>query len=98
MKKMNWKELMIDVLVDIVAGMIIAIGIYNFALNANFPVAGFSGIAIILYHLFGIPVGAGTILLNIPVSILCYKFLCFSKNNDHFISFNGLCSTAASGI
>ena len=48
MKKMNWKELMIDVLVDIVAGMIIAIGIYNFALNANFPVAGFSGIAIIL--------------------------------------------------
>ena len=41
MKKMNWKELMIDVLVDIVAGMIIAIGIYNFALNANFPVAGF---------------------------------------------------------
>ena len=75
MKKMNWKELMIDVLVDIVAGMIIAIGIYNFALNANFPVAGFSGIAIILYHLFGIPVGAGTILLNIPVSILCYKFL-----------------------
>ena len=75
MKKMNWKELMIDVLVDIVAGMIIAIGIYNFALNANFPVAGFSGIAIILYHLLGIPVGAGTILLNIPVSILCYKFL-----------------------
>lgn len=104
MKKMNWKELMIDVLVDIVAGMIIAIGIYNFALNANFPVAGFSGIAIILYHLFGIPVGAGTILLNIPVSILCYKFLgkevflCFSKNNDHFVPFNGLCSTATSGI
>ena len=34
-----------------IRGMIIAIGIYNFALNANFPVAGFSGIAIIMYHL-----------------------------------------------
>ena len=75
MKRINWKELMIDILVDIVAGMIIAVGIYNFALNANFPVAGFSGIAIIMYHLFGLPVGAGTIALNIPVAIFCYKFL-----------------------
>lgn len=41
MKNVNWKELFIDILVDIVAGMIIAVGIYNFALNADFPVAGF---------------------------------------------------------
>lgn len=75
MGKINWKELAIDVLIDIVAGMIVAVGIYNFALTANFPVAGFSGIAIILYHLFGLPVGAGTIILNIPVAIFCYKFL-----------------------
>lgn len=69
------KELFIDILVDIAAGIIIAIGVYNFALNADFPVAGFSGIAIILYHLFGLPIGAGTIILNIPVAIMCYKFL-----------------------
>ena len=75
MKNVNWKELFIDILVDIVAGMIIAVGIYNFALNADFPVAGFSGIAIILYHIFGLPVGAGTIILNVPVAIFCYKFL-----------------------
>lgn len=75
MKKINWKELGIDLMVDIVASVIIAVGIYNFAMNANFPVAGFSGIAIIMYHLIGIPVGVGTILLNIPVSIFCYKFL-----------------------
>ena len=74
MKNVNWKELFIDILVDIVAGMIIAVGIYNFALNADFPVAGFSGIAIILYHIFGLPVGAGTIILNVPVAIFCYKF------------------------
>lgn len=75
MKNVKWKELGIDVLIDIVAGMLIAVGIYNFALNAHFPVAGFSGIAIILYHLLGIPVGIGTIVLNIPVAIFCYKFL-----------------------
>ena len=75
MKNINWRETGIDILVDIAAGMVIAIGVYNFALNANFPVAGFSGIAIIMYHLLGLPVGLGTIILNIPVAIFCYKFL-----------------------
>lgn len=75
MKQMNWKETGLDILVDIIAGMVIAVGVYNFALHANFPVAGFSGIAIILYHVVGLPVGAGTIILNIPVAIFCYKFL-----------------------
>jgi len=75
MKRENWKELGVDILVDIAASILIAVGVYNFALHANFPVAGFSGIAIICYHLFKIPVGIGTILLNIPVAIFCYKFL-----------------------
>ena len=74
-KQIKWKDLGVDLLVDFIAGMLIAAGVYNFALNANFPVAGFSGIAIIMYHLLGLPVGAGTIILNIPVSIFCYKFL-----------------------
>lgn len=75
MKRINWKDLSIDILIDIAAGMLIAVGVYNFALNANFPVAGFSGIAIVMYHLLGLPVGLGTIILNIPVAIFCYKFL-----------------------
>lgn len=75
MKNINWKTFGLDLLVDVIASIIIAIGLYNFALNANFPVAGFSGIAIILYHLFGLPIGIGTLVLNIPVSVFCYKFL-----------------------
>lgn len=75
MKHIKWKEIGMDILVDLVAGMVLAIGIYNFALYADFPVAGFSGVAIILYHLIGLPVGAGTILLNVPVAIFCYKYL-----------------------
>lgn len=69
------KDWVLDIGADLIGGILIAVGIYNFALHANFPVAGFSGIAIILYHIFGLPIGIGTILLNVPVSIFCYKFL-----------------------
>lgn len=75
MKSLKWKEIFMDFLVDVIGSIAIAVGVYNFALNANFPVAGFSGIAIIIYHLTGLPVGVGTIILNIPVAIFCYKFL-----------------------
>ena len=36
-KKFDWKELGIDLLVDLEAGMVAAVGIYNFARYANFP-------------------------------------------------------------
>lgn len=75
MKNLKWKEIFMDLLVDVIGSIAIAVGVYNFALNANFPVAGFSGIAIIIYHLTGLPVGVGTVVLNIPVAIFCYKFL-----------------------
>ena len=75
MDKRKMKDWALDIGADLLGGMLIAVGIYNFALYANFPVAGFSGVAIILYHILGLPVGIGTILLNIPVSIFCYKFL-----------------------
>lgn len=75
MENAKVKDWVLDIGADLIGGILIAVGIYNFALHANFPVAGFSGIAIILYHVFGLPIGIGTILLNVPVSIFCYKFL-----------------------
>lgn len=75
MNKAIIKNIAMDILYDIIAGLLIGIGLHNFALNAEFPVAGFSGIAIVLYHLFGLPIGLGTILLNVPVAIFCYRFL-----------------------
>ena len=36
---------------------------------------GVSGIALVFYHLFGLPVGTVTVLLNIPIIICCYKTL-----------------------
>ena len=75
MEKNRRKEFAIDILVDIVGNLLIAIGVYNFAANSGFPVAGISGIAMILYHLFGLPIGTMTIILNIPIVIMCYKLL-----------------------
>ncbi len=76
MKNVNKsKEFAIDILVDIVGNMLIAVGVYNFAANSGFPVAGISGVALIFYHLFGLPIGTMTIVLNNPIMILCYKVL-----------------------
>ncbi len=61
--------------IELLGNILIAIGIYNFAMNAQFPMTGFSGISIIFYRLFGLPVGLTTIVMNIPLAILCYKLL-----------------------
>lgn len=60
---------------EIAGSICIAAGIYNFAAQAEFPLSGFSGISIILYQLWNIPIGLSTIVLNIPVSVLCFRLL-----------------------
>lgn len=75
MKKVNWKRLAYDLFIDIFAGILIGIGVYNFAANSGFPLAGVSGIALIFYRLFGLPIGLGSVLLNIPIILGCYKTL-----------------------
>lgn len=72
MKKENIAR---QLLWEISGSICVAAGLYNFAVQAEFPMSGFSGISIILYRLFGLPVGLGTILLNIPVSLLCWRLL-----------------------
>ena len=64
-----------QLLMELLGSILIAAGIYNFALQAEFPMTGFSGISIILYQLFHIPIGLSTILLNIPIALFCYKLL-----------------------
>lgn len=75
MKTINWKRLAYDLMIDTAAGMLIGIGVYNFAANSGFPLAGVSGIALIFYRLFGIPIGLVSVLLNIPIVLGCYKTL-----------------------
>ncbi len=61
--------------VEIVGSVLTGVAICNFAVPAAFPMTGFSGLALILYRLFGLPIGAVTVALNIPVAALCYRLL-----------------------
>ena len=64
-----------DVLYDIAGGTLYAAGIYTFAKNAEFAPGGVSGLALILNHLSGLPVGTTTLLLNIPLIAVSYKLV-----------------------
>lgn len=74
-KNSRIRTLMTDIFFEILGSILLAAATYNVALGAEFPMNGFSGIALILYRLYRIPLGISTILLNIPVSILCYKLI-----------------------
>lgn len=75
MNKKNMKTLAIDLLADIVGSLCIAIGIYNFAAASEFPVTGVSGIALVFYYYWGLPIGAVTMALNIPIILICGRIL-----------------------
>lgn len=75
MNKNKTLELGKDICIDIIGGILIAVGVYNFAAAAKFPMVGFNGIALIFYHLFGWPIGTVAMLMNIPVAIFCFKIL-----------------------
>lgn len=75
MKYFNRKEIMKDLVYDLAGGLLIAVGVYNFASASQFPLAGVSGIALIFYHLFHLPIGVMTIVLNIPIALCTYRIL-----------------------
>lgn len=75
MQNISFPKLARQLTFEIVGSILIAAAIYNFAVQAKFPMTGFSGIAIILYRFLGISIGLSTILLNIPVAILCFRLL-----------------------
>jgi len=70
-----YKHIIKELLFEISGSLLAAFGIHNFALQAAFPMTGFSGIAALFYYLFQIPVGTVIILMNIPVALLCFRLL-----------------------
>ena len=75
MKRVFGENWALDTLTEILGSVLTGVAIYNFAVPAAFPMTGFSGLALIAYRLFGLPIGVMTIVLNIPVAILCYRLL-----------------------
>ncbi|MDD2954868.1 MAG: YitT family protein [Oscillospiraceae bacterium] len=70
--RFSWAK---NVAMEILGSVFVAIGVYNFAVAAQFPMTGFSGIALIFYRLWGFPIGLSTVILNIPVAIFSYRLL-----------------------
>lgn len=66
MKKRNLTNLIGDIAADVIGGLLVAVSAYNFASAAEFPMVGLNGIGLILYHLFGLPIGVVSFVLNIP--------------------------------
>ena len=75
MKKIFGKSWLTDTAVELLGSALTGIAVYNFAVPAGFPMTGFSGLALIAFRLWKLPIGWTTIVLNIPVAILCYKLL-----------------------
>ncbi|MBU3841286.1 MAG: YitT family protein [Candidatus Ruminococcus intestinipullorum] len=74
-KKIKGKELLLDILFDIAGSILYAIGIYTFAKTADFAPGGLSGLALIMNHLWGLPIGITNLALNIPLVILSFKLV-----------------------
>ena len=64
-----------EIAAEIVGSALIALSTYNVALYAEFPMAGLSGVCLILYRLFGLPMGVMNLVLNIPVALLCWRLI-----------------------
>jgi uncharacterized membrane-anchored protein YitT (DUF2179 family) len=54
---------------------IVAVGIDFFLVPANILSGGLSGIALIFYYLFGLPVGVQIFVMNLPLLLASYKLL-----------------------
>lgn len=75
MKNTGIKEQITDVLCELAGNFLIAFATYNIATPAGFAISGFSGIAVILFRLFSVPMGTSIFLMNLPFALICAKIL-----------------------
>ena len=64
-----------EALWDCAAAFMIAAGLSVFAAGADFAPGGVNGLSLIIRHLFGLPMGAVSLVLNGPVILVTYKLL-----------------------
>ncbi len=74
-QKKKIRILVMDLLYDIIGSIFYAIGLYTFARMAEFAPGGLSGLALIMNHLWGLPIGITTLVLNIPIILVSCRIL-----------------------
>ena len=75
LKKGKIRVLLVDQLYNLAAGLLYAVSICYFAKGADFAPGGLSGLALIFNHLWKLPIGITTLVLNIPLSLLSIRFV-----------------------
>lgn len=74
-RKMNAKGLFRDVLLDVCASVFYGMGIVSFARPAAFAPGGITGIVLILNRIFGTAVGVLSLVINLPLILIAYRFV-----------------------
>lgn len=69
------RQIAVDQIYNLVAGFLYAAAISYFAGGSNFAPGGVSGLALIANHLWGLPIGGVTILVNLPLILVSYFFV-----------------------
>ena len=74
-KKIKMKELSLDLLFDIIAGFLQAIGLHCFINSIDIAPGGATGLAIIMNRLTGLPLGTLNFMINVPLLIASWIWL-----------------------
>lgn len=74
-RKKKWKELGLDALFDFAGALLQAIGIWCFIEPSHVAPGGVSGIALMLNHLFSLPIGTMSLVFNIPLLLASWFLL-----------------------
>ncbi len=69
------KNEILDLLCDLAGSVFYSLSIYTFAKMADFAPGGLSGLALIMNHLWRVPIGLTTLILNIPVVVLSCRII-----------------------
>ena len=75
-RRYGWKAVTNDLVHDLVGSFLYAMGVYYFASNADFAPGGITGVAMIIHHYVpSLGIGLVSLVINIPVALICYRLL-----------------------
>ena len=69
------KNFALDIGADVIGSILFAAGIYTFAGAGEFAPGGISGLALIINHLWGLPIGITSLALNAPIILFSFRLL-----------------------
>lgn len=75
MRHQKWTDILIDSLVILLGTVIYSIGMYYFVTPSNIAPGGVSGIAILVNYVSGAPVGMVTMIINVPLLLIGWRFV-----------------------